>query len=184
VGLKFGWEFANHIHRRMPRRGDRHLDEVVIRIAGKKHWLRRAVDQKDYVLDVLVQSRRDKKAAKRLLGKLLRKQERAPCVLITDKLKNYAAKREIIPGVEHRQHKGLNNRTEKSHQPSRRRERIIAISPVNVHHSTQRAYRYFIDDKLTVRPGLSGRFPSGPARVDGISGGRAAFHFSAWCNGC
>jgi putative transposase len=100
--------------------------EVVITIAGTKHWLWRAVDQEGFVLDVLVQSRRDKKAAKRLLRKLLKKQGRAPRVLITDKLKSYAAaKREIMPGVEHRQHKGLNNRAENSHQPTRRRERIM-----------------------------------------------------------
>ena len=76
------------------------------------------------VLDVLVQSRRDKHAAKRLLRKLLKKQRRSPRLLITDKLRSYgAAKREIMPGVEHRQHKGLNNRAENSHQPTRRRER-------------------------------------------------------------
>jgi putative transposase len=100
-GLKFGREFANRIRRRGPRRGDKwHLDEVVI--ADKRHWPWRAVDQKDFVLDVLVQSRRHKKAAKRLFRKLLKKQERAPRVLITDKLKSYAAaKREIMPGVEH-----------------------------------------------------------------------------------
>ena len=87
--------------------------QVVINIAGKKHWLWRAVDQDGFVLDVLVQSRRDKKAAKRLFRKLLKKQGRAPRVLVTDKLKSYAAaKREIMPGVEHRQHKGLNNRAE------------------------------------------------------------------------
>ncbi len=76
-----------------------HLDEVVISIAGEKHWLWRAVDQEGFVLDVLVQSRRDKKAAKRLLRKLLKKQGQAPRVLITDKLRSYgAAKREIMPG--------------------------------------------------------------------------------------
>src|SRR6266478_8515253 len=103
--------------RRAPRRGDKwHLDEVVISIAGKKHWLWRAVDQDGFVLDILVQSGRDKKAAKRLFRKLLKKQGRAPRVLITDKLRSYAAaKREIMPGVEHRQHKGLNNRAENSH---------------------------------------------------------------------
>jgi transposase-like protein len=89
-GLKFGREFANRIRRRAPRRGDKwHLDEVVITIAGKKHWLWRAVDQEGFVLDVLVQSRRNKKAAKRLFRKLLKKQGRAPRVLITDKLKSY-----------------------------------------------------------------------------------------------
>src|SRR6201992_1841940 len=126
-GLKFCREFANRRRRRAPRRGDKwHLDEVVITIAGKKHWLWRAVDQEGFVLDVLVQSRRDKKAAKRLLRKLLKKHLRAPRVLITDKLRSYgAAKREIMPGVEHRQHKGLNNRAENSHQPTRRRERSM-----------------------------------------------------------
>src|SRR3954465_13644221 len=85
-----------------------------------------AVDQEGFVLDVLVQSRRDKKAAKRLLRKLMKKQERAPRVLITHKLRSYAAaKREIMPGVEDRQHKGLNNRAENSHRPTRRRERIM-----------------------------------------------------------
>src|SRR5246500_780274 len=124
-GLKFGQEFADRIRRRAPRRGDKwHLDEVVISIAGKKHWLWRAVDQDGFVLDILVQSRRDKRAAKRLLRKLLKKQMRPPRVMITDKLASYgAAKREIMPGIEHRQHKGLNNRAENSHQPTRRRER-------------------------------------------------------------
>ncbi len=76
------------------------------------------------VLDVLVQSRRDRRAAKRLLRKLLKRQCRAPRVMITDKLPSYgAARRELMPGVEHRQHKGLNNRAETSHQPTRRRER-------------------------------------------------------------
>jgi putative transposase len=101
-----------------------HLDEVCLMIRGTKHWLWRAVDQTGVVLDVLVQSRRDKRAAKRLLRKLLKKQCRAPRVLITDKLASYsAAKGEVMPSVEHRRHKGLNNRAENSHQPTRRRER-------------------------------------------------------------
>ena len=122
---KFGQAFASQIRRRLPCAGDKwHLDEVCLMIAGQKHWLWRAVDQDGFVLDVLVQSRRDKQAAKRLLRKLLKKQCRAPRVLITDKLASYgAAKKEITPGVEHRQHKGLNNRAENSHQPTRRRER-------------------------------------------------------------
>src|SRR5690349_2590892 len=124
-GLKFGQAFANEIRRRLPRPGDKwHLDEVEIRIAGEKHWLWRAVDQEGIVLDVLVQSRRDKRAAKRLLRKLLKRQGRPPRVLVTDKLASYpAAKKELMPGVEHRRHKGLNNRAENSHQPTRRRER-------------------------------------------------------------
>ncbi|WP_328702482.1 IS6 family transposase [Belnapia arida] len=91
---------------------------------GVQHWLWSAVDQNGMVLDVLVQSRRDKRAAKRLLRKLLKRQCRAPRVMITDKLPSYgAAKREVMPDVEHRKHKGLNNRAESSHQPTRRRER-------------------------------------------------------------
>ena len=100
--------------------------QVVISIAGRKHWLWRAVDQHGDVLDILVQSRRNAKAAKRLLRKLLKKQGMAPRVMITDKLASYAAaKRAVMPGVEHRQHKGLNNRAENTHQPTRRRERIM-----------------------------------------------------------
>src|ERR671914_836822 len=122
---KFGQGFANQIRRRLPCAGDRwHLDEVCLMIRGQKHWLWRAVDQDGVVLDVLVQSRRDKGAAKRLLRKLLKRQCRAPRVMITDKLASYgAAKRGVMSGVEHRQHKGLNNRAENSHQPTRRRER-------------------------------------------------------------
>jgi putative transposase len=122
---KFGQAFADEIRRRLPGTGDKwHLDEVVITIAGAKHWLWRAVDQTGFVLDVLGQSRRDQRAAKRLLRKLLKRQGRPPRVMITDKLASYsAAKREVMPSVEHRRHKGLNNRAENSHQPTRRRER-------------------------------------------------------------
>src|SRR3954470_21401478 len=125
--MKFGQSFANQIRRRRPAAGDKwHLDEIVICIAGRKHWLWRAVDQHGVVLDILVQSRRNAKAAERLLRKLLKKQGIAPRVMITDKLASYgAAKREIMPGVGHWQHKGLNNRAENSHQPTRRRERIM-----------------------------------------------------------
>src|ERR671920_784070 len=84
--LKFGQGFANQIRRRLPSVGDKwHLDEVQITIAGKKHWLWRAVDQDGFVLDVLVQRRRDRRAAKRLLRKLLKKNAMAPRVMVTDK---------------------------------------------------------------------------------------------------
>jgi putative transposase len=125
--LKFGQSFAKQIRRRLPSSGDKwHLDEVVISIAGKKHWLWRTVDQHGVVLDILVQSRRNAKAAKCLLRKLLKKQGVAPRVLITDKLASYAAaKRVAMPRVEHRQHRGLSNRVENSHQATRRRGRIM-----------------------------------------------------------
>ena len=78
-------KFGQGIRRRLPTAGDKwHLDEVVLTIAGVKHWLWRAVDQTGTVLDILVQSRRDTHAAKRLLGKLLKRQCRAPRVMITD----------------------------------------------------------------------------------------------------
>jgi putative transposase len=125
--LKFGQGFANQIRRRLSAAGDKwHLDEVAINVAGRKHWLWRAVNQHRVVLDILVQSQCNAKAAKRLLRKLLKKQGMAPRVMITDKLASYAAaKKAGRPGVEHRQHKGLNNRAENSHQPTRRRERIM-----------------------------------------------------------
>ena len=84
---KFGQAFANQIRRRLPVAGDKwHLDEVVLTISGVKHWLWRAVDQTGTVLDILVQGRRDTRAAKRLLRKLLKRQCRAPRVMVTDKL--------------------------------------------------------------------------------------------------
>jgi putative transposase len=97
---------------------------VFVRIRGKLHYLWRAVDQHGHVLDVLVQSRRNPKAAKRFFRKLLRGLQYVPRVVVTDKIRSYgAAKREILPGVEHRQSRYLNNRAEVSHQPTRRRER-------------------------------------------------------------
>src|SRR4051794_32549510 len=89
----------HQIRRKLPDPGDKwHLDEVCVMIGGKKHWLWRAVDQDGVVLDVLVQSRRDKKAAKRLLRKLLKRQTRVPRVMITDKLASYtAAKADVMP---------------------------------------------------------------------------------------
>ena len=93
------------------------------------------IHQNGFVLDVLVQSRRNQQAAKRLLRKLLKRQCRAPRVMVTDKLGSYgAAKKEIMPGVEHRQHKGLNNRAENSHQPTRQRERPKPFRKINSHN--------------------------------------------------
>src|ERR671927_1624273 len=123
--LKFGQTFADKLRRRRPRPGDKwHLDEVFIRIRGKVHYLWRAVDRHGTVLDVLVQSRRSAKAAKRFFKKLLKGLQYVPRLLVTDKLKSYGvAKRKILPGVEHRQSRYLNNRAENSHRPTRRRER-------------------------------------------------------------
>ncbi len=125
--LKFGQTFANELRRKRPRPGDKwHLDEMFIKINGRDHYLWRAVDQDGIVLDILVQSRRNKKAAKRFFRKLLKGLRYVPRVIITDKLKSYgAAKAEVMPGVEHRRHKGLNNRAENSHQPTRVREKVM-----------------------------------------------------------
>ena len=96
---------------------------MFLTINGKRHYLWRAVDQDDNVLDILVQSRRNKQAAKKFFRKLLKGLQYVPRVIITDKLKSYgAAKREILPGVEHRQSRYLNNRCENSHRPTRQRE--------------------------------------------------------------
>jgi putative transposase len=124
---KFGATYAKQLRRKKPSRKDIwHLDEVVISIGGQKHWLWRAVDQDGYVLDEIVQTRRDTKAAKRLLVRLLKKQGLSPKRIITDKLRSYgAAKRDVMPAVEHRSHKGLNNRAENSHVPLRKRERMM-----------------------------------------------------------
>ncbi len=111
---KFGQTFANNLRRRSPRPGDRwHLDEMFIKINGTDHYLWRVVDQHGNVLDIMGQSRRNKFAAKRFFRKLLKGLQYVPRVIITVKLQSYgAAKAEIMPGVEHRRHKGLNNRAE------------------------------------------------------------------------
>ena len=97
---KFGQGFANQIQRRLPAAGDKwHLDEVVLTIAGVKHWLWRVVGQNGMVLDILVQSRRDTQAARRLLCKLMKRQCRAPRVMITDKLASYGAAKRVVMGV-------------------------------------------------------------------------------------
>jgi putative transposase len=125
--LKFGQDFVCRPKRKRPSRGDVwHLDEVVVSIGGKKHRLWRAVDQEDYVLDEILQTRRDSRAAARLLLRLLNKQGVAPKRIVTDKLgSSAAAKQKIMPAIGHRSHKGLNNRAENSHFPFRRRERSM-----------------------------------------------------------
>jgi putative transposase len=125
--LKFGQTYANNLRRRQARTGDRwHLDEVFLKINGRVHYLWRAVDQDGDVLDILVQSRRNKRAAKKFFRKLLKGLQYVPRVLITDRLMSYsAAQTEVLPSVEHRQDKGQNNRAENSHQPTRLRERVM-----------------------------------------------------------
>ncbi len=122
---KFGQTYANALRRHRPRPGDTwHLDAVFSGINGVRHYLWRAVDQDGHVLDILVQPRRDKRAAVRFLRKVRKGLAYVPRVVITDTLASYgAAQRDVLPGVEHRRHKGLNNRAENAHQPTRERER-------------------------------------------------------------
>jgi putative transposase len=116
---KFGQDDANRLRRR-PQPGDTwHLDEVFLTINDEWHYLWRAVDQDDNVLDILMQSRRNTHAAKKIFRKLLKGLQYVPRAVITDKVKSYGtAKREILPGVEHRQSRYLNNRCENSHRPT------------------------------------------------------------------
>jgi putative transposase len=120
---KFGQQYANQLRHRRPQPGDQwHLDEPFLTINGERHYLWRAVDQDGHVLDILVQRRRNKKAAKKFFRKLLKGCQYVPRVIVTDQLKSYgAAKRDILPSAEHRQHRYLNNRAENRHQPTRQR---------------------------------------------------------------
>jgi len=123
--LRFGVEYARRLQRRSSSCGDTwHLDEVFCKIKGELVCLWRAVDQDSETLDVLVQTRRNAKAARRFFHKLLKRLRYAPRAIVADKLSSYAAApEELMPGVEHRRGGRLNNRAENSHQPTRERER-------------------------------------------------------------
>ncbi len=144
---------------------------MVLKIKGEQHYLWRAVDQDGNVLDILVQRRRDKQAAKKFFRRLLKGLSYVPRVIVTDKLKSYeAAKREMLPGVEHRQHRYLNNRAENSHKPTRQRERrmkrfkssghaqrfLSAYGPISQHFSPRRhrfaapAYRQKLQQRFQI----------------------------------
>jgi putative transposase len=124
--LKFGQTYANDLRRRSSRPGDQwQLDEVFLKINGRIHYLWRAVEQDGAVLDILVQSKRDKRAAKKFFRTLLIQLRYVPREMITDRLRSYgAAKAEVLPGVEHLQQQYQNNRAENSHQPTRLRARV------------------------------------------------------------
>src|SRR3712207_6239202 len=122
--LKFGPAFARNLRRLRPRPTTKwHLDEMVISIQGRRTYLWRAVDSEGEVLDLLVQPKRDTRAARKLMRKLLKKQGYAPDQLVTDKLGSYgAARRELRLSCRHEQGLRRNNRAKNSHQPVRRRE--------------------------------------------------------------
>ncbi|MBX8827508.1 DDE-type integrase/transposase/recombinase, partial [Ochrobactrum sp. SFR4] len=120
-------QIARNLRRQQVRPGDVwYLDEVVVKCAGTKFWLWRAVDQHGIVLEEILQKRRDKKAAKRLLLALMKRYGFVPKRIVTDKLRSYgAAKAGVAPSLDHWSHKGLNNRAENSHLPFRKRERTM-----------------------------------------------------------
>lgn len=122
---KFGAQLAKRVRAARKQPTDKwHLDEVVITIRGKKHWLWRAVDSNGEILDILVQTRRNTRAAKRFISRLIARWG-MPRVIITDKLRSYgAALRKLGLAMDHRAHKGLNNRIEGSHRQTRKREKI------------------------------------------------------------
>ncbi len=123
--LKFGPEYAKKLRKRQGRLGDTwFMDEVFVKINGVRHYLWRAIDQDNSVIDILVQKRRDKRAAKRFFRKMLKRQGQSPRRMVTDKLKRYAAaKKEVMTSVVHCQDRYANNRAEASHQQTRQRER-------------------------------------------------------------
>jgi putative transposase len=184
---KFGQAYANQLRRRRPRPGDKwHLDEVFLTINGERRYLWRAVDQDGNVLDILVQPRRDQKAAKKFFRKLLKGCQYVPRVLITDQLKSYgAAQSEVLPSVEHRQHRYLNDRAENSHQPMRQRERrmqgfkspghtqrfLAAYGPIAQHFRPRRhrlsasAYRHEMRHRLGVWEQWNSEPASGPGEA-------------------
>ena len=122
---QFGPAYARRLKKRQGQLGAAwFLDEVVITIQGEQQYLWRAVDQDGDLIDVLVQKRKDKRAAKRFFCKMLKHQGEVPNRIITDKLRSYgAAKREVMPSVPHYQDRYANNRAEVSHQPTREQER-------------------------------------------------------------
>ena len=121
----FGPQYARALRRRRGRMGDTwYLDELFVTIQGRRQYLWRAVDEDGDVIDILVQSRRNRRAAERFFRKLLKSQGREPRRLITDKLRSYsAALRTVMPSVVHCTDQYANNRAEVSHQPTRQRER-------------------------------------------------------------
>ncbi len=147
---RFGPKFAAKIRRGRPRPADkRYLDEVAIQTGGQQYRLWRAIDARGDVFDILVQSRRNRKAATRFLHKLLKRWGK-PRVMVTDKLRSCGvAKADIAPGIEHRQHKEFNNTAEASHRHTRRREKIMGCfkSPrqaqrfLSVHDQTAALFR-------------------------------------------
>jgi putative transposase len=182
--LRFGAEYARRLRRQRGRPGGTwHLDEVFCKINGELVYLWRAVDQSGEVLDVLVQKRRDAKAAKRFFRKLLKGHRYAPRAIVTDKLASYAAaKKDLMPGVAHHRGRRLNNRAENSHQPTRERERAMrrfksmrqAQRFLSVHAQVSNHFRpgRHLMRACNYRTLMTGRFASW-SKITGMSGATA-----------
>ena len=126
---KFGPKYAQRLRRKHQGYGDTFfIDEVFVKIQGVRHYLWRAVDQDGEVVDVFLQKRRDRKAAKRLFKRLLKNHQGEPRKIVTDKLRSYnVAHRELIPGTIHDTSQYANNRAELSHESTRGRERGMRL---------------------------------------------------------
>jgi putative transposase len=124
---KFGPTYAEQLRRRRPGAADKwYVDEMQLTIRGRRYWLWRAVDQDGFVLDILVQERRNEQAAVAFLRRVLAAAADAPRVIVTDKLASYVpAVKRVLPTTEQRRHKRLNNRAENSHLPTRKPERVL-----------------------------------------------------------
>jgi putative transposase len=166
---KFGPAIARNLRQLRCRPSSRwHLDEMVVRIAGKQMYLWRAVDDEGEVLEVLIQSRRNRAAARKLIRKLLKKHGFAPTRITTDKLRSYgAAFKEIGLSAIHEQGVYQNNRAEVSHQPLRRRDaevQIAGIRPALRLHACRHPQH--------LQPPAPSDFPPHPAHLPGAGQGR------------
>ncbi len=173
--LRFGRSYANQLRRHRARSGDKgFLDEVFLKVNGETHYLGRAVDQDGHGRDILALNRRNKAAAKKFFRKLLNGCQYVPRVTITDKLGRYeAAKKEVMPSVEHRRHRRLNIRAENSHQPTQQWNvrRVAASPPAMPNASFPLLGR---SENISARHGIgaSGRVPSGTcAPISGLERG-------------
>jgi putative transposase len=189
--LKFGPVLARRLRRCRPRPSNRwHLDEMVVRIGGGQMYLWRAVDHEGEVLDMLVQRRRDSRAALRLMRKLLKKQGFVPKLLVTDKLRSYAsAFRRLRLNCPHEQGLRANNRAENSHQVVRRRER--KMQRFRSARSAQRFLSMHGARSQHLQPSTPSRLaldaPDLPSRGGGSMekcGCRSAITYSAWHSFC
>ena len=165
---RFGQQYANQLRRRGPRPGDKwHLDEVFVQINGAQRYLWRAVDQHGNVLDILVQSRRIAVAAKKFFRRLLKGLRYVPRVIVTDKLASYqVAHRELVPSVQHRRSKYLNNRAEKlppADPATRAGDETLQVDPARATVPVG-VQRHLAALSAPSAPAVGGRLPTGDGR--------------------